>query len=86
MRQDIGHVHDERTFDRRGGDPFAGLVADFEAAGIVLGQQRDETVVGMRRRSEQPFFGRCRRVVQQAQKRRWVLEIGSKIVRGQFQA
>jgi hypothetical protein len=48
----LAEVDDEAAFDRRHPDPLPGLAADLEAAHVVLGEQRERAVVGVRPRAE----------------------------------
>jgi hypothetical protein len=47
-REHVADVHHEGARDRLGVDPAPGGVADLQAALVVLGQQRQAAVVGVR--------------------------------------
>ena len=68
-RQHVGDVEHEGARQRRRVDPFSHARAHLQSAGIILRQQRDDAVVGVRRGAElfRIRLRRLRRIVQQAQ-------------------
>lgn len=72
VRHDVSDIDDEGAWYRSRRDPATRSVPDVQPAGIILGQERDRTVIRMRGRAELIFRRslRLRRVVQQPEKRR----------------
>ena len=71
-RHDVSDIDDEGAWYRRRRDPVTRSAPDVQPAGIILGQERDRTVIGMRGRTELILRRslRLRWVVQQPEKRR----------------